>query len=245
MAENWPNNAPPQHPAAPPRGENPVRRAFGAAGFVLDAFRRRRAGRITLWSLVIALTLSGSGLVAYPFLTSVYADRVQGNLEESFEELKNASPDQAGFKATLAEGSALTRIKIPRLQVNAIVVSGVSADALRAGAGHLPGSALPGDPTGNVVIAGHRTGFKGFFRYLNRLRTGDRIELSTPFGVYTYSVMPPFDGHRNPWVTQPTDLSVTHPTPEGSVTLVTCDPPGSSKNRLILRAKLVRSEPRA
>lgn len=242
MAQNWPQTAPPQQPTQPPRSENPVARALGAAGFVLDAFRRRRAGRITLWALVISLTMSGSGLLAYPFLTSVYAGRVQGNLEERFDELQSSG--QTGFSEKIVEGAALTRIRIPRLKVNAIVVEGVSADALRAGAGHLPRSALPGDPTGNVVIAGHRTGFKGFFRYNNRLRTGDVIELTTPFGVYTYSVMPPFDGHRNPWVTVPTDLSVTHPTPEASVTLVTCDPPGSSKNRLIVRARLVRSQPR-
>lgn len=220
-------------------------RALGAAGFILDAFRRRRAGRITLWALVISLTVSGSGLLAYPFLTSVYAGRVQGDLEERFDELQSSSTGQTGFSERIVEGAALTRIRIPRLKVNAIVVEGVSADALHAGAGHLPRSALPGDPTGNVVIAGHRTGFKGFFRHNNKLRTGDIIELTTPFGVYTYSVMPPFDGHRNPWVTIPTDLSVTHPTPEASVTLVTCDPPGSSKHRLIVRGRLVRSEPRA
>lgn len=243
MADNWPQSAPPQQPAPPPRNEHPVARAFGAAGFVLDAFRRRRAGRITLWALVIALTLSGSGLLAYPFLTSVYAGRVQGDLEERFDALE-ASSGPGGFNTKLIEGAALTRIKIPRLKVNAIVVEGVSADALHAGAGHLPRSALPGDPTGNVVIAGHRTGFKGFFRYINKLRTGDLVELTTPFGVYTYSVLAPFDGHRNPWVTVPTDLTVTHPTPEASVTLVTCDPPGSSKHRLIVRGRLVRSEPR-
>lgn len=242
----WPDHAPPSAPIPPSKGENIFSRGVGALGFILDAFRRRRAGRMTLWSLVLVLTLSGTGLLAYPFATSVWASRIQTGLEENFDELAAGSNNVNKPRySDLAEGDAVTRIIIPKLRVKAIVVEGVTASALRAGAGHMPISALPGDPTGNVVIAGHRTGFKGYFRYLNTMKTGDRIELVTPYGKYTYSTMGPFDGHRNPWVTQPTDLSVTNITPEASLTLITCDPPGSSKYRLILRAKLVKSEPRA
>lgn len=243
----WPESAPPHAPTPPTKNENLLSRSLGSIGFVLDAFRRRRAGRITLWSLVLILTLSGTALLAYPFATSVWATNIQDGLEERFDELTEASQDSdaVGFATRPKEGTAVTRIVIPKLKVNAIVVEGVTANALRAGAGHMPRSALPGDPTGNVVIAGHRTGFKGFFRHLNTMKTGDRIELITPYGKYTYSTMAPFDGHRNPWVTAPDDLSVTNITPEASVTLITCDPPGSSKYRLILRARLVKSEPRA
>lgn len=244
LMNGWPDHAPTSAPPPPAKRENAVSRALGATGFMLDAFRRRRAGRMTLWSLVIVLTMAGTGLLAYPFATSVWTDRIQGDLQERFDELA-ATSGTTGFSEQIVEGTAVTRIKIPKLHVDAIVVEGVTAKALRAGVGHMPISALPGDPTGNVVIAGHRTGFKGFFRYLNRMREGDRIELITPFGRYTYSTVAPFDGHRNPWVTQPTDLSVTNITPEASLTLITCDPPGSSKYRLILRARLVRSEPTA
>lgn len=239
----WPETAPPQVPSPEPKGENLVSRTLGAIGFSLDAFRRRRAGRITLWSLVIVLTLGGTGLLAYPLATSVWAGRIQGGLEESFRELETSGIAPVKGKAP-AEGTAVTRIKIPRLRLNAIVVEGVTPAALRAGAGHMPRSALPGDPTGNVVIAGHRTGFKGFFRYLNTMREGDRIELITPSGKFTYSTVGPFDGHGNPWAVQPADLSVSNVTPEASLTLITCDPPGSSKRRLIVRARLVKSEPK-
>jgi sortase A len=242
----WPEGAPPHPPTPQPKRENLLSRSLGAIGFALDAFRRRRAGRMTLWGLVLVLTLSGTGLLAYPFATSVWASKIQGDLEERFDELQEASKDTGAtsFTSRPKEGKPVTRIIIPKLKVDAIVVEGVTASALRAGAGHMPRSALPGDPTGNVVIAGHRTGFKGYFRHINKLKQGDRIELVTPFGKYTYSTMAPFDGHRNPWVTAPDDLSVTNITPEPSLTLITCDPPGSSKYRLILRARLVKSEPR-
>src|SRR5687767_13941394 len=42
-----------------PPAEGRIRRGFGAVGFILDSIRRRRSGRITLWSLVVGLTLGG------------------------------------------------------------------------------------------------------------------------------------------------------------------------------------------
>ncbi|HVL32044.1 MAG TPA: class E sortase [Actinomycetota bacterium] len=222
-----------------PSPEPLPKRALAALGFVLDATRRRRSGRMALWGLVLALGLTGISLLSYPVVTDFYADRVQSKLSQEFAEL----PAVEGFSKQVREGGALTRLQIPKLKVNVIVVEGTSGNALRAGAGHYVGTALPGAAVGNVAIAGHRTGFGQPFRHVDRLRPGDEIHLVTPVGRYIYEVMPPFDGHANPWVTHAEDVSVIHPTPIPTVTLTTCDPPGTTKRRLIVRARLVGSKP--
>jgi len=223
------------------RRESAPKRAFATIGFLLDATRRRRGGRLTLWFLVIAMALGGLALLLYPVATDLWADRIQGRLEDQLGETGGGTAaDRAAFRASLEEGDALTRIKIPKIGVNVIVVEGISGNALRAGAGHYPGpeSSLPCEP-GNVAIAGHRTGFGEPFRHLDRLTKGDKIVLETPFGSCTYEVMGGFDGHSNPWITHAKDWTVVTPTPESVLTLTTCDPPGTSLNRLIVRARLI------
>jgi LPXTG-site transpeptidase (sortase) family protein len=217
------------------RREPAPKRALASIGFLLDASRRRRSGRFVLWFLVVALALGGIGLLSYPLVTDIWAHRIQGGLEKKFEAISGAK----GYSGHLAEGSPLTRIIIPKLNVNIIVVEGISGNALRAGAGHYPGTALPGAPSGNIAIAGHRTGFGEPFRHLERLAKGDTVDLVTPFGRYRYKVIAPFGGHGNPWITGPTDWSVIQTTPTASMTLTTCDPPHTSLRRMIVRLALI------
>jgi LPXTG-site transpeptidase (sortase) family protein len=234
---DWPSAGVGSRAPTATRKEAAPKRAAASLGFLLDATRRRRGGRLFLWFLVGALALSGIGLLAYPVVTDLWADRIQGNLENQFAQHSEAEIN-AYKTRNVGVGQALTRLRINRLGVAVIVVEGISGNALRAGAGHYEQSALPGDPTGNVAIAGHRTGFGEPFRHLELLRDGDEIELATPVGRFVYKVIGAFDGHQNPWITSSTDWSVISPTPEPSLTLTTCDPPGTSLNRLIVRARL-------
>jgi sortase A len=143
---------------------------------------------------------------------------------------------------TLQRGDAFARLIIPRLGVDLIVVEGTSGDSLRNGAGHYPDSLLPGE-RGNVAIAGHRTGAGEPFLHLQKLTAGDLLYLTTPDGRFTYHLMPPFDGHTNPWVTDPLDWSTIGPVEAAVATLTTTDPPHTSKNRLIARFALLKKEP--
>lgn len=242
--ENWPSEGTGFKPAgeAAPRKENAVKRFGATIGFLADASRRRPGGRRVLWVLVSLLAITGVGMMTYPFATQIWANQIQKDKQKQFasDELLNAyKTDTVG--AAVGEGEALTRLQIPKLKVDVIVVEGVSGNALRAGAGHYPESALPGD-VGNVAIAGHRTGFGQPFRNLDQLKPGDTIIMTTPVGKYTYKVMAPFDGHGNPWITHPLDWTVIAPTPTPVLTLTTCDPPHTSKNRLIIRAELVDTQ---
>jgi sortase A len=234
--EAWPSSGVGARPATVTRRESAPKRAVASVGFLLDASRRRRSGRIALWGVVVALALSGIGLLSYPVVTDIWANSIQGNLGEQLDNTNAQEASRAFSGRKIAVGAPFTRLRIPKLGVNVVVVEGVTGNALRAGAGHYPTSALPTDVSGNVAIAGHRTGFGEPFRHLERLSTGDRIELVTPFGRFVYEVVGPFDGHANPWITGPADWSVVTATPLPSLTLTTCDPPHTSKNRLIVRA---------
>jgi sortase A len=127
-----------------------------------------------------------------------------------------------------APASVVGRIVIPRLNVSAIVREGVDARTLRRAVGHVVGTALPGE-RGNAALAAHRD---TFFRPLKDVRSGDRILVETPAGTFAYVV-------RDTRVVEPTELSVLDPTPDRTLTLVTCYPfhfIGSAPQRFIVRA---------
>ena len=133
-------------------------------------------------------------------------------------------------------GDSLTRIKIPRIGVDVVVVEGTTASALRAGAGHYPATPLPCE-VGNVAIAGHRTTYGRPFHDMDQLEPGDRITLETPIGECTYEV------DDDPFIVSPTQTEVVENTPEAAkLTLTTCHPKGSARQRLVLHATMVSAE---
>jgi sortase A len=179
--------------------------------------------------LYVVLALVGVGLLGYPFATNVYQSRLQERLET---QLASWAGKNAYISGTVAEGDGLTRLRIPATGVDVIVVEGTSASALRAGAGHYVNSPLPGEP-GNVAIAGHRTTFGKPFADNDQLRPGDEIILETPVGSYTYRVA------KDPYVVPANDWQPIAQTPQATLTLTTCHPKGSAKQRLIVKADLV------
>lgn len=177
----------------------------------------------------LVLAMAAVSLLGYPFYTNVYQSRLQDRLAS---ELASPALARQYRAASLAVGDALTRIRIPKLGVDVVVVEGTSASALRAGAGHYPATPLPCD-VGNVGIAGHRTTYGKPFANLDRLTVGDAIILETPIGRCTYEVS------RDPFVTVPTDFSVVANTQSARLlTLTTCHPKGSARQRLIVRATM-------
>jgi len=197
---------------------------------LVDLLRTRRWLRVLLSGLSVALLLGGLGLVGFPFATNMWQDRIQGKLADQI-----ASPElqQAYKERKIETGDSLTRIKIPALNLDTVVVEGITPSALRAGAGHYPQTPLPCEG-GNVSIAGHRTTYGRPFGNVDQLKAGDTIELTTPIGGCVYQVS------RAPWVVAPSELSVIEPTGERSLTLTTCHPKGSAAQRLIVRATWVK-----
>jgi sortase A len=129
----------------------------------------------------------------------------------------------------------LTRIKIPKLNVDVVVVQGTSDSALEAGSGHYPQSPMP-CADGNVAIAGHRTTYGKPFANIDRLVPGDQITLETPVGSCVYQVS------RPPFAVLPTDSWVVANNPgQHTLTLTSCHPRGSASHRIIIKATMLSS----
>ena len=200
---------------------------------VVGGLRARRWARMLLTTASVALLVGAVATIGYPFYTNLVQDRYQARLDR---QLRSDDLRQAYIDRNVAEGDSLTRILIPKIDVNVVVVEGTSASALRAGAGHYPATPLPCE-VGNVSIAGHRTTYGRPFHNVDKLAEGDEITLETPIGTCTYRVS------RAPFIVSPVDTEVVANTPEEAVlTLTTCHPKGSARQRLIVRASLVSSD---
>ena len=198
------------------------------AGTKID--RRRRL----LTATAVVLALAGVLLIAYPFATDLWAAHLQRDLSGQLNENVNAYR-----RGDVGVGRALTRLEIPKLDVDVVVVEGTTPAALHAGAGHYPDTPLPGED-GNVAIAGHRTTYGRPFNRLAELRPGDKVILTTPVGRHVYELS------EEPWVVEAHDWSAVRSYPEKGawLTLTTCHPEGSATHRIVARAKLVTSSAR-
>ncbi len=143
-------------------------------------------------------------------------------------------------------------IIIPKINLEIPVIFGTDSnneqaveDSLQDGVVHYSTSAVPGQ-TGNVVIVGHSSNnilnkgkYKFAFVLLKRLDIGDTFSLNKGGVRYTYQV---FDKK----IVKPTDVSVLGPTSKAnSATLITCDPPGTSLNRLVVVGEQITPDPAA
>jgi len=140
------------------------------------------------------------------------------------------SASRKGVPGAAAHG-LIGRIEIPRLLLSVVVVEGIGRTTLRRVVGHIPGTALPGQP-GNVGLAGHRD---TLFRPLKDLRVNDEIQFTTPRGDFRYEV-------ESLRIVDPDDTGVLAASGENVLTLVTCYPfyyVGPAPKRWIVRARQV------
>jgi sortase A len=130
-----------------------------------------------------------------------------------------------------ATGGLIGRIDVSRLGISVMVMEGTTARTLRRAAGHIPGTALPGQP-GNVGISAHRD---TFFRPLRNVEPNDVITLTTLAGEYRYHVL-------STRIVSPSDVSVLDPGDGETLTLVTCYPfyfVGPAPNRFVVKAERI------
>lgn len=122
-------------------------------------------------------------------------------------------------------------IEIPKIKLNAAVVNGTTSNYLKKGPGLYEISPLPTDKDANVLIAGHRTTYGAWFKKVDKLDIDDDIFLKFERKNYNYKVEKVFIIEKNDW-------SVTEHTGYNSLTLTSCHPPGSSRQRIVVRARL-------
>jgi sortase A len=132
---------------------------------------------------------------------------------------------------TAATGTVIARFEAPAVKLSANVLEGSTDAVLDKAAGHIEGTALPGE-AGNVGIAGHRD---TTFRAVRNLKVGDSILLRTKKGVFDYRI-------RSTQIVTPDAVWVLDPTDRPVLTLVTCYPfnfIGHAPKRYIVKANLV------
>jgi sortase A len=215
-----------------------MRRVIGGVGRVLVT-----AGLLIL--LFVAYELWG---------TNILEARAQDNLRRDFEgqlgsepRTSSTSDDEPTVSTTTTtttappptapipiEGDPVAIIRIPKIGLDKVVVEGTSTADLRKGPGHYAGMPLPGQ-IGNAGIAGHRTTYGAPFADLDQLLAGDVIQVETLSGTFDYTVSEP------PFIVNPSQTEVLdQPDPQeptATLTLTTCNPKYSARQRLIVKAE--------
>lgn len=199
--------------------------------------------RILRWSQVglFACAVVMLGYCAFVLVdTHIFQERESRDLQRLLEDqyAKSGDSPQAELLSrpeippTSSMSGLIGRIEIARLGLSVIIIEGDDGKTLRRAAGHVPGTALPGQ-LGNVGITAHRD---TFFRPLRNIQLDDVITLTTPQGEYRYRVV-------YTKVVRPTDVAVLDSTVGEILTLVTCHPfyfVGAAPNRFIVRAERVK-----
>ncbi len=198
--------------------------------------RKRRRGRaLRIAGLVIvALALALGGYSWWQLWGTGFATRAaQNDLRPAFEQqVATTPPAEAPARVANVPGQAVAIIKIPKIDVDLVVVEGTDTESLKKGPGHYGQTAYPWQDHGRVGIAGHRTTYGAPFWSLDELDPGDRIVLLTEFGIFDYRVT----GSR---IIAPSDGSVLRATARPTLVLTTCNPRFSAAERLVVFAERV------
>jgi LPXTG-site transpeptidase (sortase) family protein len=128
-------------------------------------------------------------------------------------------------------------IEIPKIGLVHPIFEGVWLTVVDHGPGHAPGSAMPGK-AGNSVFAGHRVTHTHPFLDLDLLAPGNHVIFDMPNGKFTYEI-------TSITIVQPEDLGITTPTRQPTITLFACNPKHSAAQRIVVKGKLITSQPKS
>lgn len=177
------------------------------------------------------LILVGALLVGYVFSQYGQMYFEQKRMAEQWDQEQQRRAEQSPTQqAHTLKDDGMIRLVIPKIDLTSFVVEGTTHKALLLGPGHLTNTAEPGE-TGNAVISGHRD---TFFRHIHELEKGDQFFVERGGKKFVYQVT----GKK---IVEPNDLSVTRPSSDSQLTLITCYPTyyiGPAPKRLVVFSKL-------
>lgn len=137
--------------------------------------------------------------------------------------------------SVLAIDPSINQLIILKIGVQIPIVEGEDESVLNKGAWRLPGTSTP-DLGGNTVLTGHRYKYrpphKETFYLLDKLVKGDLFQIFWQGKEYNYQVVSSI-------IVNPDAIEVINPTLQPIVTLITCTPLFSTKQRLIVRGELI------
>ena len=205
------------------------------------------------WTMIWAGVLIFAFLAYQLFGTSIGTNRAQNEAEQQLDTIFESAIEELAASGvpvptdppivptdvapTLfpepipVAGQPFARILIPSIEMDHVVWEGVEREDLKNGPGHMPWTALPGQP-GNAVISGHRTTYGAPFFSLDEVELGDSITMETATGSHVYEV-------REILIVDPTAVEVTEFREGAWLTLTTCHPVYSAAQRLVIHAELV------
>ncbi|MCC6495659.1 MAG: class E sortase [Propionibacteriaceae bacterium] len=177
--------------------------------------------------------------------TDVVADADAGQvvttLQQDFTDPAWVQPKQVEL------GEAFAIVRIPRFGARFArpLYEGTTREVLMRGVGHYADTAGPGE-VGNFAMAGHRTTYGKPFNQIDKLTDGDVVLVETAKSYFVYRVT----GHQ---VVQPSQVSVLLPVPdrpeaeatEAVLTLTSCHPEFSARERYVVHAELAAEYPHA
>lgn len=144
-------------------------------------------------------------------------------------------------------GDAFAIVRIPRFGENFArpLYEGTTRSILQRGIGHYAETALPGE-IGNFSMAGHRTTYGKPFNKIAELVPGDKVIVETVDTYFVYTIT----DHE---IVVPTAVQVVLPVPnepdaaptKALVTMTSCHPEFSSRERYVQHGVLEASYPRA
>lgn len=201
--------------------------------------------------IMISLGVIVLGFMAYMYWGTAARE---GSAQHTFvselgRQWGSAGPNEAVLAnpGDLALGQPFALIRIPRFGSDweFAIVQGTGLPQLALGPGHVPGTALPGQ-VGNFAVAGHRVTAGNPFWALPSLRSGDLVYVETVAATYEYRVI------GRPDLVGADDSAVLAPVPgrpgvaphRRLITLITCDPPWTGTNRIIVTGILTATLPR-
>jgi len=172
--------------------------------------------------------------------TAVYQNHAKAEIEKHAGEMEQHTASGASIslppEISVKQGDLLGRVDVPRLKLSAAVAEGDDDSTLGKAVGHLPDTPLPWQSSGNVAFAAHRD---GLFRPLKDIRIGDDIRVVTTRGEFAYRV-------TRTQIVGPNDVWVLAPTPNPTLTLITCYPfsfVGHAPQRFVVQAERLGPEP--
>jgi len=157
----------------------------------------------------------------------------QPNALEIPEHLRPMVQSLANIPIPTAGPQQAVRIQIPAIGVDAPIVQGDGWEQLKKGVGQYIGSANPGE-NGNIVLSAHNDIFGEIFRYLEKLKPGDKIIIYTNQRSYNYVV-------SKTQIVEPTRVDLMDFSKKPTVTLISCYPYLVDKQRIIVQGYLTKN----
>lgn len=216
-----------------------------------QARRRKRPPRPTFLGVVGELLITAGLFVLLFVVWELYWTNLGANREaqehrevmaESFSRnYTGFDGDGADPAVTSVPGEAWGLLYIPRFGADYTVpvLDGTGPEIDSAVLGRYDNSPVPG-AEGNLALAGHRQTYGAVLWDMDTLQNGDRLYLQTANGWWVYET-------RKVHIVLPSDVEVLDPNPldpggpaSGSwLTLTTCHPPYTVRERMITHAEQV------